>query len=375
MKTERLELDGEIFLPVKQKGKGGLASVADALAACGVAVAPPDDQPKAAGLEAMPIKTACASVERAAGSLLLEVQGQSDLQLCRNYSRKLAGRMSGAGAVVSPEQIQDATGAGCVALGVWRATGKGSDGEPERLASRVAWRAVVQSMSADRFGESISLDTISDDWLWHNAEPTCQSRAERAAQLWVERAADQRQARLAVRMSRLPGGRGKRGQVIERVTNCAALLLDGFRLDEAASAAGFKGGKARHRSAGDTFCQALRRLGFEIRGHARQSLREPAKRRDKFVNPMDGGTLASVTGDLFAVALSDGCIEWQAASAASVSPCQPSQNLAALLQEQSKTASKAKGRKPKATLPKVAGAMVVYPKLAKVKRDGGVYLA
>ena len=133
--------------------------------------------------------------------------------------------------------------------------------------------------------------------------------------------------------------------------------------------------KARHRSAGDTFCQALRRLGFGIRGHARQSLREPAKRRDKFVNPMNGGTLASATGELFAVALSDGSIAWQAASAASVSPCQPSQNLAALLQEQSKTANKAKGRKPKAKLPKVAGAMVVYPKLAKVKRDGGVYLA
>jgi hypothetical protein len=90
---------------------------------------------------------------------------------------------------------------------------------------------------------------------------------------------------------------------------------------------------------------------------------------------MDGDTLTSAAGDLFAVALSDGSIEWQAASAASVSPCQPSQNLAALVQEQSKTASKAKGRKPKATLPNVAGAMVVYPKLAKVKRDGGVYLA
>ena len=363
------------------------------------------------------------SDERAAGPLLLEVQGQSDLRLALSSSRKLSKRMTGAGAVVSPEQIQDATGAGVVALGVWRVTGKGSDGEPERLAARVAWRAVVQSMSADRFGDSIPLDSINDSWLWHHAEQgyngdgrgDSASRRERVASYLVERAArggvfaspvqftigfadgrltefgerqtqvitlpagavvSSRQAQLSKRMSRLPVRRGKRGQVIERVTNCASLMLDGFRLDEAATAAGFKGrgDKSRH-SSGDTFCQALRRLGFEIQGHARQSLREPAKRRAAFVAPMDGDTLTSASGDLFAVSLSDGSIEWQAVTVASVSPCEPSQNLATLQREQTAKAHKpkVKTKLPKGQRP--AGDMVIYPKLAKVKRDGGVYLA
>jgi hypothetical protein len=63
----------------------------------------------------------------------------------------------------------------------WRAAGTGVDGEPETLAARTEWRAVVRAMFADRFGGSLSINTVSDDWLWHNAKQRDESREERVA--------------------------------------------------------------------------------------------------------------------------------------------------------------------------------------------------
>ena len=336
MKTkqvERLNLGAENLSRGKATGAGagGLSSVGAALAAAGAGdlvlpVQPVEDgaggvEPRAAGVEAMTIAQALSSCERAAGPLLRECQGQADLALSDSCARKLAGRMRGAGATVSAADVEDATGAGCLALQVWRTTGAGADGA-ERLAARVAWRGAVVCMSSDRFGESsVSFETVTDGDLWAAAEFTSESRAERAARLRVERAArgavlvepirlavgfadgrltetggarfqilnlpagtkvTSRQARLAARMARLPVGRGPRAAVIERVTNCAALLLDGFRLDEAASAAGFNPcgqGRGRH-TAADMFARACARLGFSgWQLSARQSDSARAARR------------------------------------------------------------------------------------------------
>jgi hypothetical protein len=334
MKTkqvERLDLGAENLSRGKATGAGagGLSSVGAALAAAGAGdlvlpVQPVEDgaggvEPRAAGVEAMTIGQALSSCERAAGPLLRECQGQADLALSDSCARKLAARMRAAGAHVSPESVEDATGAGCVALQVWRATGAGADGVGESLASRVAWRAAVLCLSSDRFGESgVSFETVSESDLWAAAELVSESRSERAARYKVERAArggvlsepvrvcvgkvnssgalvgfetvefaagqiiPSRQLQLTKRMARLPIGRGRRAAVIERVTNCAALLLDGFRLDEAATAAGFNpSGQGRARqTAADMFCRACRRLGFAgWQLTARQLDGERAKRR------------------------------------------------------------------------------------------------
>ena len=310
--NERLDFSGEKFLLPEVKGAGaGLSSVGAALTAAGAgALVLPDVEAvtvearpvRAAGVEAMTIRQALSSVERAAGPLLRACQGHADFKLASDSARKLAGRMRAAGATVTPASVEDATGAGAVALQIWRTTGAGVDGAGESLAARVAWRAAVWCMAKDNLGEStISVETVSDSDLWVWAEMSRESRSERAARYRVERAArggvlsqpvrvcvrkvnstgalvgvesvefpagqkiPSRQLQLTKRMARLPVGRGRRAAVIERVTNCCALLLDGFRLDDSAAAAGFNpSGQGRGRqTAADMFCRAVRRLGFK----------------------------------------------------------------------------------------------------------------
>ena len=322
--SERLDFSGEKYLLPEVKGEGGgLASVGAALAAAGAGalVLPVEPVTVGAGasalVESMNIGAALASIARPVGALLQACQGHVDLTLAGNCARKLAGRMKSAGAQVSPADVEDATGAGCVALQVWRDTG--ADGVGESIGARVAWRAAVLCLSSDRLGESaVSFETVSESDLWAGAEMLSESRSERAARYKVERAArggilsepervcvgkvnaagalvgfetvefaagqkiSARQLQLTKRMARLPIGRGRRAAAIERVTNCCALLLDGFRLEDAARAAGFNpSGKGRGRhSAADVFCRACRRLGFNgWQLTARQSLAERATRR------------------------------------------------------------------------------------------------
>ena len=252
-----------------------LASIGDALAAAGVCESrePMAERVRAIGdVDTMPIRNALASVEQPQGALLLEAQGQIDLSISESCARKLAGRMRASGKHVHEDTIADAIGAGALALTQWRASGAGVDGERETMAARVAWRAVVAEMSRDTFGDSLPIQTVSDDWLWHNTAQRDESREERAARFIVERQASTRQLHLFRRLANLPCGRGKRAEVIERVGNAASMLLTGMTVDEAAAAAGFNARRNGRftRSAGDAFCQALRRLGFKIRGHARQ---------------------------------------------------------------------------------------------------------
>jgi hypothetical protein len=182
-------------------------------------------------IEAMNVAQALASSEQAAGPLLLEAQGQSDINLARACVRKLVARMAADGRPVSDTTKEDAIGAACLALTQWRQRGEIG----ERLAARVAWRAVVDEISDDTFGDSIPVHTISDDWLWFNRAQGDESRIERAARLKVERMARTRYSRLLRRMNNLPPGRGKRKEAIERVKRAAMFLLQGERLDMAAS--------------------------------------------------------------------------------------------------------------------------------------------
>lgn len=213
-------------------------------------------------VEAMTIKQALASSEQAAGALLLEVQGQLDIALARACVRKLVARMAADGRPVSDTTQADAVAAGCLALVQWRA----NSGEGERLAARVAWRAVVDEISADCLGDAIPIHTLEDDWLWFNRAQGDESRPERAARLKVERLAKTRHARLLRRLANLPPGRGKRREAIERVGRAAVFLLQGERLDTAAAMAGFKPSGATR--AGDRLVRCVIRLGLIGEGFA-----------------------------------------------------------------------------------------------------------
>jgi hypothetical protein len=183
--------------------------------------------------------------------------------------------------------IRDAIGAGAAALTAWRA-GEGhlpcpgeADGawqrdgagvKPLLAAARVAWRAVVESISADTCGESVPLSSLSADWLAAIPMPS-ESRAERLARLQVERMAARRSGLLVRRIAALKAsGKGLRG-LADKIGQAAALLLAGETLD-AAAAAGFRasakrGGGGGGTSAGDRLCQALRRVGVRVVGSQR----------------------------------------------------------------------------------------------------------
>jgi len=158
----------------------------------------------------------------------------------------------------------------------WRC--KGDIGE--RLAARVAWRAVVNEISDDCFGDSVPVHTVADDWLWFNRAQGDESRQERAARFKVERLAKTRHARLLRRLANLPPGRGKRKEAIERVGRAAVFLLQGERLDTAAAMAGFKSaakhvnGSGGNTSAGDRLIQAVKRIGLIGDGFAIRRARQ-----------------------------------------------------------------------------------------------------
>jgi hypothetical protein len=242
-----------------------LVSVEAALTAAGITQAI-TITPRAP-VEAMTVSQALASNESAAGPLLLEAQGQLDIALARACVRKLVARMAADGRPVSDTTQADAIAAGCLALTQWRQ--RGDNGE--RLAARVAWRAIVDEISADCLGDSVPVHTVAEDWLWHNRAQGDESRLERAARFKVERLAKTRHARLLRRLANLPPGRGKRKESIERVGRAAVFLLQGERLDTAAAMAGFKArgdGHGKTKNHGDALIQAVKRIGLIGEGFA-----------------------------------------------------------------------------------------------------------
>ena len=332
------------------RARAGLGSLGDALASVGIVGTDTPDRPRAAGIGTMAIADALTCGEYPQGELLRECQGQADWRLVERCVGKLCDKMRGAGRIVEHPKVEtvilrdssgakftrqreiggdewrDARAAGLLALTVWRAAGIGADGEPETVAARVAWRAVVNALSADAFADSVSIETVQDDWLWHNMEQRDESLCERVARRFVQIQATTRQLRLARRMANLPNGRGKRAQVIERITCAAQLLLDGVQLDAAAAAAGFKtrgDGRGQH-SAADTLIRACRRLGLITRtGNggqqftARMATSADGERRCDFeplvnaARSLGAMFVKSWDDRLMAVSDNDGCIEWQ----------------------------------------------------------------
>src|ERR1051325_718856 len=217
-----------------------------------------------------------------AGPLLHECQGQQTLATAKRQAARLAGGMSKAGRGMSDTSQADAVGAGAAAVVAWR-NGAELDGA-DRGAAGVSWRAVVQSVAFDRFGESIedwresSGGADGFDLLTGSAMPLPAlvgdgSRAERASRLLFERARAKRPNLLARRIEslKLRRGRGKRGELIDKLHRAAVLLLHGEQIDLAASGAGFNASGASR--AGDRLMQAARRLGFRVQFTARD--REP----------------------------------------------------------------------------------------------------
>jgi hypothetical protein len=114
--------------------------------------------------------------------------------------------------------------------------------------------------------------------------PGCyESRDDKAARLAFERARAKRPALLARRVESIKakGGRGRRGELVDKVQCASVLLLHGESIDKAAELAGFKAsGSGRHAvKAGDRLAQAVRRLGFKFQFTARQRTDGEAARR------------------------------------------------------------------------------------------------
>src|ERR1043165_427860 len=208
-----------------------------------------------------------------AGPLLTEVQGQQTLATAKRQAAKLAYSMRHDGRGMSDTSQADAGGAGAAAVVQWR---NGADLYGADIgAACVYWRAVVKSVASDWFGESIedwresSGGADGFDLLTGSAMPLPAlmgdgSRSERAARLLFERARAKRPALLARRIESLKarGGRGRRGELLDKLHRAAVLLLHGEPVDTAASLAGFKASGASR--AGDYLMRAARRLGFQV---------------------------------------------------------------------------------------------------------------
>ncbi len=219
--------------------------------------------------------------------------------MARAMAARLKRSMARDGRVMSNATEQDAIGAGAAAVVRWR-NGHSCEGA-EYGARGVCWRAVVASVSEDSLGESIEDwrgdDDGADCWdsLTGSALPLPSlvgdgSRAECRARLLFERARAKRPALLARRIESLKarGGRGKRGELLDKLHRAAVLLLHGEGIDAAATAAGFKSSGAGRQAvrAGDMLMRAARRLGFRVWFTARDS-----EHRDK---PGPGGHPAPI---------------------------------------------------------------------------------
>ena len=262
---------------------GGLVSMAEAFASSVgsiVEMASTTGAGAVYGIEAMTIGEALASgavagdarCSTAYPSLMFQCQQQLDTRIIERCAYKLRARMQGDGKVIEDDSFRDAIQHAAYTVTLWRSgvtTARGEDGadkltpdggEREKHVARVAWRALVASLSNDGLGNTVPLvGGAEDDWLCAQALPS-ESRAERLARHWISRHTHTRQARLVRRLSHVSGGRGRRAQAIEKVQNALGLILGGDSLDAAAAAAGFKP-RGRH-PAGDSLLRAANRLGL-----------------------------------------------------------------------------------------------------------------
>ena len=233
-------------------------------------------------LDRLPIGAALSSVAMPCGYLLHEAQGQGVLDMARKQAAKLRQSMRRDGRKMSDTTEQEAVAAGAGAVVRWR-NGEDCDGA-EHGAAGVCWRAIVQSVAQDSFGESIedwrgqdddgadTFDTLTGSALPLPSLVGDGSRSERASRLLFERARAKRGDLLARRIESLKakGGRGKRAELIDKIHRAAILLLHGETVDNAATGAGFKGSERYGVGAGDRLMRAVRRLGFRVQFNLRQ---------------------------------------------------------------------------------------------------------
>jgi hypothetical protein len=143
----------------------------------------------------------------------------------------------------------------------------------------VAWRAIVAEMSADTFGNSVELSSVSEDWLLAACDPLAvacvgglESRYDKVTRWMAERGAVRRKARVLERLELFKAGAGaRRRELIDKTGRACLLLVGGDSLDSAAEQAGFKA--AGRSSAGDRLAQAVRALGVGVQFTLRQVLR------------------------------------------------------------------------------------------------------
>jgi hypothetical protein len=233
-------------------------------------------------LDKLSIGAALSSVAMPCGYLLHEAQGQQVLDMARKQAAKLRQSMRRDGRNMSDTTEQEAIAAGAGAVVRWR-NGEDCDGA-EHGAAGVCWRAIVQSVAQDSFGESIedwrgqdddgadTFDTLTGSALPLPSLVGDGSRNERASRLLFERARAKRGDLLARRIESLKanGGRGKRAELIDKIHRAAILLLHGETVDNAATGAGFKGSERHRVGAGDRLMRAVRRLGFCVQFNLRQ---------------------------------------------------------------------------------------------------------
>lgn len=225
-------------------------------------------------VDSLPVGVALGASVLAAGPLLAEVQGQRVLSMAHGMADKLARQMRRDGRHVSEATIEDGASSGAAAV-VVLLNQVGPTVQPVDVRS-VCWRAVVDSMSSDNLGESVTLGDMSPDDLAGSALPLpgwYEDRTDRASRLAFERARGRRGGLLARRVEviKSKGGRGRRADLVDKVHRAAVLLLHGHTLDDAAEQAGFK--SSGRTSAGDRLAQAVRRLGCRCLLNARQSSR------------------------------------------------------------------------------------------------------
>jgi hypothetical protein len=278
----------------------GAGAVAAALAAAGVVVS---SARRTLGAESQNLGQLLKSGERPAGPLLQAVQAQLDRELCEwcafNLNAKMVrdGRESlwlrddgrGAGWCAT---MADAISDGLQALAMWRAgqtlarDDSGADvlalgelggvcavwvktvaGDAVKIklsttAARIAWRAVVESVARDTFGETPAQAAFARAWVeWS-------SGARDWRGLTPEQRARRRLASVESMRDKLASGRGRRAALADKVKHAALLMLNGTSADEAAAAAGFKASGARGRSGRTTAAQrlasSLRRAGLPV---------------------------------------------------------------------------------------------------------------
>ena len=227
-------------------------------------------------------------------------QSADDVAMCRKFAALLRRRMAADGREVSDDSERDGAAAGVAAVVAWRngvapspvVAGKGEwtfDGggmvkggaRVSEAVAVVAWRAVVEEMSADTLGNSVEVSTVSDSWLAGDlsgdVEPLAvavlgslmESRSDKASRLVRERGAARRKAQLAAKLDLFKAGaNSRRRELVDKIGRACSLLMDGADIDTAAAAVGFNA--SGQTSAGDRLARAVRALGLRFQLTLRQ---------------------------------------------------------------------------------------------------------